>query len=266
MTTPDADTSVTKRPVIALMGEFSAGKSTLSNLLLGEGRSPVKVTATQLPPVWYVKGEGNPVVVGTDGTETEIERGEIEGVDVASTAHIRIPSGAEILDILELIDMPGNSDPNMSAEVWQRSIHHADAVIWCTHANQAWRQSEAAVWEELPDALYIRSILLLTRFDKILGEKNRHRVLRRVQSETRDLFRHVLPISLTEALAATDQPEKWADCGAEAFTEALLDIVMNETPLPAEPAGPAPRQVAPRRVMRDAPRERRILQDRPAAE
>ena len=268
MSSPDAASSVTKRPIIALMGEFSAGKSTLANLLLGEGRSPVKVTATQMPLIWYTKGEGDPVVVGTDGSETEVARDEIEGVDVASTAHILIRSGAEILDILDLIDMPGNSDPNMSAEVWQRSIHHADAVIWCTHANQAWRQSEAAVWEELPDTLYGRSILLLTRFDKILGDKNRHRVLRRVQSETRDLFRHVLPISLVEALAATNQPEKWAACGAEAFSDALLDIVMNETPLPAEPAPSeaAARQVTPRRVMRDGPREGLAATERPAAE
>ena len=41
-----------KRPLVALMGEFSAGKSTLSNLLIGKQALPVNVTATQLPPVW----------------------------------------------------------------------------------------------------------------------------------------------------------------------------------------------------------------------
>ena len=41
-----------KRPRVALMGEFSAGKSTLSNLLIGRAALPVNVTATQLPPVW----------------------------------------------------------------------------------------------------------------------------------------------------------------------------------------------------------------------
>ena len=57
------------RPVIALMGEFSAGKSTLANLLLGEGRSPVQVTATQLPPVWFSYGSEAPYKVDLDGNE-----------------------------------------------------------------------------------------------------------------------------------------------------------------------------------------------------
>ena len=37
------------RPRIALMGEFSSGKSTLLNLLIGEALLPTKVTATELP-------------------------------------------------------------------------------------------------------------------------------------------------------------------------------------------------------------------------
>ena len=46
-----------RRPRVCLMGEFSAGKSTLSNLLLGAEALPVNVTATQLPPVWISEGD-----------------------------------------------------------------------------------------------------------------------------------------------------------------------------------------------------------------
>ena len=48
------------RPCVALMGEFSAGKSTLSNLLIGTEALPVNVTATQLPPVWLSRGTDAP--------------------------------------------------------------------------------------------------------------------------------------------------------------------------------------------------------------
>ena len=41
-----------RKPRVALMGEFSAGKSTLTNVLLGQKSIPVRVTATSLPPVW----------------------------------------------------------------------------------------------------------------------------------------------------------------------------------------------------------------------
>lgn len=246
-----------KRPVMALMGEFSAGKSTLANLLLGEGHSPVKVTATQLPPVWFSFGDEAPYAVGLDGTETPLALEDLETVSVEDTAHVRIFLKSEILELMDLIDMPGNSDPNMSAEVWRRAVQHVDGVIWCSHANQAWRQSEAAVWEEMPDHLYSRSLLLLTRFDKILGDNNRERVLRRVCAEAEDVFAGVYPIALTDALSAGEDREKWEASGAEAFLGALLEIVLKGAsvpdPQPVPEPHPAPAvAVMPRRVARSS--------------
>nr|MCU0909643.1 hypothetical protein [Paracoccaceae bacterium] len=101
----------------------------------------------------------------------------------------------------------------------------ADGVIWCSHATQAWRQSEAAVWEGVDPALFPRSMLLLTRIDKIASLHDRARVMARVRRETDGMFRAVYPISLTEALAAGDDPEVWAASGAEAFADALLETV-----------------------------------------
>ena len=267
------------RPVIALMGEFSAGKSTLANMLLGEGRSQVKVTATQMPPVWFSYGTDDPYLVDLDGTHHPFDPDQ--PVDVANTRHIRIFAETEILDVIDFVDMPGNSDPNMSADVWRRAIHHADGVIWCSHANQAWRQSEAAVWEELPEDLYPNSILLLTRFDKILGDNNRQRVLRRVKAEAADLFRDVLPIALLDAMEAGDDHDMWVNSGAEAFIATLLDIVLGDNGLAkakaeasegaadeedasAPDVDPAAGPVLPRRVRRNdgERRERPEREDR----
>ncbi len=214
------------KPVIALMGEFSAGKSTLANLLIGEGVSPVKVTATQLPPIWYTHGKGNPVVMSTEGMETEIEIEALEDVDVETTAYVRVFVQAELLELMDLIDMPGNSDPNMSADVWERVIHHANGVIWCSHANQAWRQSEAAVWESMPDELYPNSMLLLTRFDKIREERDGKRIVARVASEAAEMFAGIFPVALLQAQQAGDDREMWEKSGATPFLECLIDIAM----------------------------------------
>ncbi len=253
-----ADNNKTKRPVMALMGEFSAGKSTLANMLLGEGRSPVKVTATQLPPVWFSLGDGDAYAVDLQGEHTPVTMDDLETVSVADTSHIRIFLQSEILEIMDIIDMPGNSDPNMSPEVWQRALHHADGVIWCTHATQAWRQSEAAVWDDLPPELQENSLLLLTRFDKILNDSDRARVLRRVNAETDGLFRGVYPVSLTQAMNAGDDFDAWKASGAEEFTQALLEIALGagteaesaNEPIPLHPNAPAPSEpaVMPRRV------------------
>jgi hypothetical protein len=216
-----------RKPRIALMGEFSAGKSTLSNLLIGAQPLPMKVTATQLPPVWISWGDGAPYREDIHGDTHPIDMDRLAEIDPAETRVIRIFEKSEVLEHCDIIDMPGISDPNMDSEVWERVIDRADGVIWCTHATQAWRQSEASVWESLSPKLFETSILLVTRFDKILSENDRARVMRRVARETEGLFTARLPISLTRALAAGDDPELLEDCGAAAFVDRFFDILQS---------------------------------------
>jgi hypothetical protein len=214
-----------RKPRIALMGEFSAGKSTLSNLLIGAAPLPMKVTATQLPPVWISWGDDTPYREDIHGETHPVDIARLSEIDPAETRMIRIFEKSEVLEACDILDMPGISDPNMGSEVWERVIGRADGVIWCTHATQAWRQTEASVWESLDPGLFDRSLLLITRFDKLLNETDRARVLRRVERETEGLFSARLPISLTRALAAGDDPELQERSGAAAFRKHFLDIL-----------------------------------------
>ena len=93
------------------------------------------------------------------------------------------------------------------------------------HATQAWRQSEAAVWETITPDIRARSLLLLTRFDKLTNELDRERVLRRVRGETRGLFAGVYPISLLQALGAGEDREIWTASGAEDFLGAFVNLL-----------------------------------------
>ncbi|MGI9395053.1 MAG: dynamin family protein [Boseongicola sp.] len=261
-----------KKPVLCLMGEFSAGKSTLSNLLIKTSALPVNVTATQLPPVWISKGDDKPYRVALDGQEFDIDLESLEDVSVEDTKYIRIFHDADLLDNCDLIDMPGISDPNMDADVWQRVIHRADAVIWCTHATQAWRQSEAAVWAMLPPELYENSFLLLTRMDKILSERDKLRVAKRVGRETDGLFKELFPISLTHALSAGNDREKWTASGAEAFTDALTELLseLSGGGASADEAASVEDEMPERTVMparvRPKPLKARSLRSRPRSE
>jgi GTPase SAR1 family protein len=221
--TPDA--AAVRKPRIALMGEFSAGKSTLANILMRESLSPVQVTATQLPPLWYTWGEGAPIRIGVDGSETPLEHADLRGHSVADTRAVRVHVLADILEACDIIDMPGSSDPNMTVDIWEDMLPMADGVIWCTPATQAWRQSEAALWEEISDRLGRNSLLLITRFDKILSSDDRERVVRRVRKEAGSTFRNVHPVSLLAALSAGDDPERWSASGMEGVLDDLFRIV-----------------------------------------
>ena len=117
------------KPVIAIMGEFSVGKSTLSNLLIGSEPLPVKVTATQLPPIWISYGDQAPYREDLRGETIPVDLNKLSEVPLEETSVIRIFLKSEILELCDLIDMPGISDPNMSSDVWERMIHNADGVL-----------------------------------------------------------------------------------------------------------------------------------------
>lgn len=216
---------LTRKPRIAIMGEFSSGKSTLCNVLMGARPLLEKVTATQLPPVWISYGPDDAYTMGLDGVTYDLDLADLEQVSLETTEHIRIFMKSDVLRYCDLIDMPGISDPSMSPEVWERMAHLADGVMWCTHATQAWRQSESGVWSTFPEEMRRNSLLLVTRFDKIVSESDRGKVMKRVMAETGDLFSDVFPVSLLKAMRAGDDEAKWIESGAEAFSAALFEII-----------------------------------------
>lgn len=216
---------MTRKPRFAIMGEFSSGKSTLCNVLMGARPLLEKVTATQLPPVWLSYGSADAYTVGLDGNAYDLDLAELDRVSLETTEHIRIFMKSDILRYCDLIDMPGISDPSMSSEVWERMAHMADGVLWCTHATQAWRQSESGVWSTFPTEIYRNSLLLITRFDKLNNEVDRQKVVKRVVGETDGLFAAVVAVSLLKAMAAQDDAAGWIESGAQDFGEALFEII-----------------------------------------
>lgn len=216
-----------RKPVIALMGEFSAGKSTLMNLLIGQNILPTQVTATQMPPVWIRYGSGAPSLVDHAGKHHPVNLADRASIPVNRTRYIRLYCEADILKHCDLIDTPGISDPNIPVENWIRTIGYANAVMWCTHAAQAWRESERGAWEALPERLRQTSILLVTRKDKITSELDRMKIGRRLERETQTLFTERMFISLTNAIRARQAGDSggWAESGAQEFSEMLARIV-----------------------------------------
>ena len=210
----------------ALMGEFSAGKSTLMNFLLRSQALPTQVTATQLPPVWFSWGKQSAYVQRHDGRREEITLDQLEGVGVNDVQFVRIFLESDILEAVDLIDTPGISDPKISNDVWRRAVGQANGVLWCTHATQAWRETERATWVSLPERLQHNSLLLVTRAD-VLGAKDRQKVLRRVNREAGHLFNRSILFSARDAITARDKSgdtELWARSGGGKMVDSFLEI------------------------------------------
>ncbi len=215
-----------RKPVFALMGEFSAGKSTLMNFLLRKQALPTQVTATQLPPIWFSWGNRPAYVKRHDGSTQNIELDQLEQVGVNDAQFVRIFLQADILEAVDLIDTPGISDPKISTDVWQRAVGQANGVLWCTHSTQAWRETERATWVSLPERLQHKSLLLVTRADA-LNHKDRQKVLRRVNREAGHLFNRTILFSARDAILARDKTgdaELWSRSGGGKMVDSFLEI------------------------------------------
>lgn len=221
-----------RKPLIALMGEFSAGKSTLLNLLIGESILPTQVTATQMPPVWLRYGTDEPFRLDSAGERHPVDLDDLTSLPLKDTRFVRIYSESGYLKECDLLDTPGISDPKIPMRSWVKTIGYANAVLWCTHAAQAWRESERSAWESLPERLREHSLMVVTRADKLESDDDRKKIDRRLQREAGELFSGRHFISLTKALEARadgdgDETQAWKDCGAKPLMDALKQVVEN---------------------------------------
>ena len=211
-----------RAPRVAVMGEFSAGKSTLVNALLGRPVAPIRVTATQAAPLWISQGKRETAeVVDHDGRRRAVEADRVGAVDATTARLIRLRLPSPSLSGIDVIDTPGLLDPLLATEMLDRATSLADMAIWCTSAVQAWRRSEQAAWSALPERLRRRGVLVVTHVDR-LSDADRGRVLARLERETGDRFRERLPVAANRAARTEDGA--WEASGAAALVEALRRI------------------------------------------
>lgn len=214
------------KPRLALMGEFSAGKSTLLNFLIEEDVLPTRATATELPPVWFSHGSSGSYWLGEDGVRNPISVDELSKVP-PSAKYVRLFVEAEILEHCDVIDTPGISDPNLAVETWRVAAGYANMVLWCTSATQAWRQTERSAWLSLPERLRKHSILVVTRSDKLTTEVDRDKVARRMAREAEEHFAGTVFMSTPNAvqakaeLANGQETPLWNESGAGPLLDML---------------------------------------------
>lgn len=233
------------KPIVGLMGEFSSGKSTLLNFILGQDVATTRVTATPLPPIWLTYSE-TPFCVGL------LEDGALEDVDLTDPdvdfrqTYLAIRRGidCDVLRDYDLIDAPGISDPDLGKNALRFLQPHFDFVIWCTGASQAWRQTDKAAYAKLAKVTRDNSVLVVTRIDKLRNEKDRAKVLKRVNNETGDLFKHVVGLKTTKAAAVpvkdrSTEDAAWVETGGHDFMAAFKDALNATTPRSVPPKSAA---------------------------
>lgn len=212
--------------LVTIMGEFSSGKSTFINALIGDEVAPMGISPTTatINMVKYGRERGGRIL-GRDGrTETlswESLQSALRGLDAAAaerieTVEILLPE--ESLRPVCLVDTPGlNSILPAHEETARGFITRADAVVWVFSASQAGKQTEREALAEIRGE-GVRVLGVINKIDQ-LQASDREAVVAHLSSELDGLVEAVIPVSAREALTASG-----ADSGAGNFgaiTEAL---------------------------------------------
>jgi GTPase SAR1 family protein len=198
------------RPLtIAIMGEFSSGKSTFVNALLGEELAPMGVLPTTNTINVFRRGASARARVHyRDGRIGTIEAAEVRpflaGLDDAESSAIRyveIERGAGGLGDATIVDTPGlNALDPYHERVAREFVDEADAVVWIFSATRGAVASERTVLDELR-ADGRRVLGVLNKADT-LAPAEVVELVRYLKDHVGDVLVDVLPLSAAGALKA----------------------------------------------------------------
>lgn len=167
--------------LIMVMGEFSTGKSTFINALVGEAIAKVDANPTTAVITKLSYGVQDRIIVHfKDGSEQEYKAAEFaqltaEADENANELHERIDYvertlPIEILKSMSIIDSPGlNSIKAVHEETTRRFMDKADTVLWMFDANKPGSQTEIDALKHLNPRL--TPLVLVNKVDAIDEEE-----------------------------------------------------------------------------------------------
>jgi tetratricopeptide (TPR) repeat protein/GTP-binding protein EngB required for normal cell division len=215
------------RPLlIAVMGEFNAGKSSFVNAVCGAEVAPTGVTPTTAT-INVLRFGATPEarVVHHDGTTREIPAADIAAflatlrdADAREVRLVEIFLPVEALRRVEIVDTPGlNSIRPEHERVARDFLRDADAIVWVFAAGQAAKATERDALA-LAHAAGKRVVGVLNKIDRA-EPSEAQALVRHVESTLGDLVDPVVPFSATRALEARQAGR--AEPGLAALTEVL---------------------------------------------
>jgi len=214
-----------------IAGEFSSGKSTLANMLVGQELIPTSVLASNMPPLLFRYGRETLIAAGWHDKNPlkKFDRIDFDAALAEDPDFILVNMPSPILKRINFFDMPGTGDPLNDNRKTRQLVKSAEGLIWCTNAVQAWRESERYTWSNHPSMNRSNSILVVTHVDLPVAKRNLERMMERVRKDAGKHFKAVLPIAIPEAIKAASEGEvqgksAWTDSGAKALLEAIETI------------------------------------------
>ena len=232
---------------VAIVGEFSTGKSTLINAMLGRELLPTALEActavvTRIRVAQNGEETGVYVTFRMSGMR-KIEPDELrdsltfkgqEGDDLPVEAHVVLPAGTFLDNGIELIDTPGVNDPEAHGEqITLGFLPKADAIIFITHAARAFKESEVEFLQDrIGEQDRERVLFVVNACDILEEDADRDDLRSRGEQLLGESFGAptIHLVSARDGLASkeSNSTEDWNLSGMTAFTNHVDELLTRE--------------------------------------
>ncbi|MCC7251782.1 hypothetical protein [Hyphomicrobium sp.] len=210
---------VLRRPLrVVILGENNSGKTSVTDLLIGQGLLPTSVVSNTHVPVLITYAESAAIYgVNYDGTEIRIDSDDDDALTDLPYRALQIALPIERLKTYQILDTPPSANP-------ATFVGDADIVVWCTVATRAWTESERAAWSALPQRCNRNALLVATHKDGLDTQDDITYVTERLKGLTRGQFRDVVLVDAEGAGEGGDASQAGADVLREAIQRLASDI------------------------------------------
>ncbi len=203
--------SLVQKPItIAIVGQFSSGKSTFLNALLGREILPSGITPITSKVCEICHGEDYEL-------EARYHNGSIKSkpleflhtLNELENAHIkdfRLYAPNPLLEHIRFLDTPGfNSQNEADTDTTNAILEEVEGIIWLSLIDNVGKQSEKDILQNHIRKYAAKSLCVLNQKDRLKDEQEIATSLQYAKEAFRGLFSEVVAISAKQALAAEDK-------------------------------------------------------------
>jgi len=212
---------------IVVAGEFESGKSSVINAMLRGPILPCNPGLVSRPIIRITNAAKKSIeaedTMGSAYTPTSLN--DLRDNENLASCDVRVPLG--LMAGVEIIEVPFHHEGGISANHLEM-IAEADLIIWVTIASQAWRLSEQAIIEGLPFHARNKSILAISRADKLRKAEDLDKIETRLQKDASKFFSEIvfMQASTDNLQHAVADNRIWEETGGAAIASIAHELVV----------------------------------------
>ncbi|MCX2717698.1 dynamin family protein [Helicobacter sp. MIT 21-1697] len=216
---------------VAVIGQFSSGKSTFLNALLGKNILPSGITPITAKICHIVYGQDYALEIhyknGNTATKTLSYLNEANEVQNAKIAFYKLYAPLEILKKISFLDTPGFNSQNQSdTDTTNSVLESVDGIIWLTLIDNVGKHSEKEIIQSHIKRYASKSLCVLNQKDRLKNQDEINTSLEYAKRAFNGLFEEILAISAKNALLSYDAPqEQRGHMRADSQIDFVLDFL-----------------------------------------